>query len=143
MAWHRPEVVKADLGQARNWSFRLFDHVDDIVTLHHVDPETLVVLHLLGVDQPVAVGAELRDLPQVGDENGVVENHQHIVSGRDAGGGQSHGVRRAEPLLLDDVAAVEGGKLRLHERLDLTAAVLVGNEDEFVGLENLRRLTMC
>ena len=42
---------------------------------------------------------------------------------------------RPEPLVLHDVAAGERGEPGLHERLDLAAAVVVGDEDVLAGTE--------
>ncbi len=102
-----------------------------------VDTETLVILHLLRVDQTIAVGAELRNLRQVGYEDGVVEDHQDIVSFLDAGGGQGDRMSRPQPLFLDGVGAVQSRKPGGHEILDLLA-VLVGDENDFIGLEHLQ-----
>ncbi len=123
------EIVETDLGQFGNGSVGLLDHIDDQIVPQHIDAETLVILHFLGVDQAVAVGAEFGDALEFGDEDGVVEDHQHVVPFMNVLPRQGNGVGRAETILLHDVATGDLGKLLLHAGLDLLA-VLVGDEDQ-------------
>lgn len=71
---------------------------------------------------------------KVGDEDGVVEDDQEILTRLDERRRQVNRMSGTFPLVLDHVTAVERGELLLHELADLRA-VLVRDEDEFLRFQ--------